>query len=816
MESQVPSLDHVPSRAIAWRLARRLMRSRIVRTLGLLSFATSLVALTVFTSLGALSLSPDQARERDFGDYDVSASIGVRETQETSKSLDRAASYFDLHNLDWATTLLAQLQPSDVGVRPLSYLEGPWADSAWRGSYRLLRGAFASGPGDVAVTPALEGRYPIGSQITVASGHGVLRVVGVVDDTYQRDAGIVLAAPGTWETFDWSGISQRGVSMSASQVIYWRDDDPIATIDRLSRLGVGLETPTTPRTEVRGWLDRLPLAYQLPSVFFALGMAFAAFGLARRHQRRRAQVLAAIGVPERAASMATSIAVGTQTMIGGLLGTLVGSLVGLSCRPLLNRLADQPLSPYEFPWEAIAQWLILTAIGSVIGSLLLRPAESRPAPRRVRRFFSSWIAASVRRVALLGLACFMLAYGVNASNLIDVMFLVGPASVAAILLVPELMGLVSKLEIPDTWAPGRRLVGRHIAADTWRPGLIVAMIILAVGPGLILPVFASSIEKSENDRQVPTAAPGQLLVTGPNGATDKPPQAAVLDRLRESAPDDSRMTALYIVSGDDRAASFDPGSGVAAAVESVGDASALSNGALSDEQERVLSSGGVLTWGDFESNPLYVRDGSRRTVEPVDVKVLGAPFQPSWQQRYTGLMLTTTAHELGLPTTLTAQVFTGLSAGEGQRMKQSVYSDGLDVSSVYFSRPPVPFELPLGFQIAAVGVLVLLVAVVCSLLAVQVRSLRSYGNALLAIGLSHRWIGRVIAGEALVLVGTGLVFAVAAVVAPIVLLSQRVPDFVVTVPWGVLLSVLFGWGLLSVATLVHMNRKVSTGSGATE
>lgn len=368
------------------------------------------------------------------------------------------------------------------------------------------------------------------------------------------------------------------------------------------------------------------------------------------------------------------------------------------------------------------------------------------------------------------------------------------------------MHALSNFSVPDTWGPRPRLLVRHLAADVWRPGVIVTLVVMAVGPGVILPVAVASILTSVNDQIVATAAPGQLMVTGRGGDTSAAPDPDVVAALTAAAPSAARSVRVWAVMDDTVTASTDASGLHVAAVSSVEDAEAISNHALDRADLSALADGAVLSW---RGGRLLALRGTEADLVSVSVRPSG--FDRSWQELYSGIMLTSRAEDLGLPLTETSRVFVGVGDKEGAAMRDEVYAAGLEVSAVYPHRPPVPYELPLGLTVASSGATLILITTAVALTTVQVRSLRRYADRLLALGLGRRWIGSVVAGESVILNLVGVTIGLAVVVAPVLAVAAHVPTFTITVPWNVLAASTGVWLLAGGAAVALMLRR-TTGS----
>lgn len=812
------AFNHLRGRFLAlrmsFRFARRLSRATEVRVAALLCTAASLSAVAAASALISLSLTPDQARQRDFGSFSASAGVGERTGPEVARSLRKVSQFLLAAEHPFSTLLLSQIQPSNSSLRPVAYLESDWQGGSWNSKYQIERGSFPSRPGQVAVSSALASYYPIGTSMQAISGHADLEVVGVVLPIFQQGDQIILAAGGTWETFDWTGIRRQGVAVSGDQRIYWSDANPLSTAAAMASAGLELTSLDLAKGSVRGWTQRLPIAYLVPSIFIAVMSTVGSFALCRRHQRRRVDVLRAVGVPALISKASSNLALASVCLSGSTLGCFLGALVGFLLRPALTSHSDQPLSPASFPLVPIIQWLGLVIVASISAPVALESAGERRRQRRLSPNSSRMIMA--RRFVLVATIAFGIQLLATASSVLQVMALVAPLTVAALLTIPEVVAVGRRIAVTTAWPPRVRLVARHLESDPTRPALVVALVLVAMGPGLLLPVLAQSISYSENARQISTAAPGQLLVLGPNGDTSKPPDRRVVRALQAAAPKGSSAPVdLYEVTNGTVSASFSESGATIIAVDSLAEAEALSNGTLTSLERSTLGSGGAISWLPGSADPkLYVADGSRmaRTISGVPLST--GPFPASWRQLYSGLILRPSLRAIGLPSRKTAIVFTGLASDDGTAMKSAVFKRGLDVSSIYFSRKPIPYVLPLGLKMGAAGVLGLLLLSTIALVGVQVRGLRSYGSRLLEIGLPQSWIFRTVLMEVGLLLSAGVLYSALSVILPIAVVAGNVPDLVIAVPWIPLLGTGAAWVAIAFSVTWVSCRRTTTGAAA--
>lgn len=793
------------------RLAARLSRSPVVRRLGVIPAVVACAGITTFLLLSALSLSSAQVKQRDFAGFDAWVNVGERRSAQATPELEQALTVLRSERKARSALLLTQLQWAPADGRRVSVLQGDFHQARWAGKYRLVSGRWPKVSGEVAVTGDLYRSDLVGSRHGVLSGAGELLVVGRVEDVFNKDAGLLLAAPGTWESFDWPKITAGHLNATATEQLYWADSDPLTTA-RQMRLDES--TVSVPGDTPEGWVGRVPIAYRVPAVLLALGAVIAACGIARRHQRARTMALVAIGVSPRQSAAAAALAASGQCILGAAVGLAAGVALGAATRPLVANRSDRVLSPFTLPATEIALWLGLTALACLPAASLFRTARDR---RGAATPGPAWVAVrEAGQVLLVVFAAAAMLWSTRIGTLSDAMLLAIPTTFAALLVAPVLLRRLDVHQIPTTWPPARRLAARHLIADRWRPGTVVALVIIALGPGIVMPILAASILASENERLVSDVAPGQVVARGAGGGSAAP-QADVVRALRRAAPASADLFPLYELVGQDQSVGLADVGGVIMAVDTVRAADALDGFGLTAQQKQTLTRGGILVWsGRGARADMVAMNRQGRESQLIPVAAERTDFDPAWASQYSGLILRRTAGKLKLPTSQTAAVFAGLSDSQASAMLAAVGAKGLDTSFVSRFRPPVPYVLPLGLKAAAAGAVLLLVAASGAVAFMQVRTLRTYANGLLAQGLPRRWILRVTASQVMALIAAGAVLAGLLVVVPVLLVASQVPDVRIAVP-GDVLAVAIALMLASVlVTTLVASRHVATGSLARE
>ncbi|MDT7783737.1 MAG: hypothetical protein QOF58_2156 [Pseudonocardiales bacterium] len=453
------------------KFAIRLMRNRTLTWAAALMFVTAAVLVSLFITIKAFALTPQQVAERDLGRFDARVELaGPPDLAEVTRAGGR----------DVTTALTSMdVRPSVVDPPQTKYLEMDWGTAPFPERFALTSGRWPQQPGEVVVNSA--------SGDTLAVPHGTLRVVGHVRDTYSG-WNTILAAPGTFATISGDGVS-------AGAMVFW--NGPATAGSTLDGTVVTRETH-----QPQSWVERYPLAFRVPALTLPVLTVLAIFGLTGAWSRRTRTLLHSIGVRQ---THATGVAATAWTSIWTVLGIGAGVGIGLVVRSILARDRSEPFSPVPDLLPISVQLLVITLLAC--GLYFLR---------------GTWTpGVTVRRclaILLGGGAVFAIS---RFTGVVGAMLLTALVGALVLLLVPDLMRHSARLPGRD---PRVRLSTRRLR-DRGAPAVV--MLTAALAPALALMTLLGSELAYQDARTVPDAPPGQVIISDRDGIGHAPPAEVV-------------------------------------------------------------------------------------------------------------------------------------------------------------------------------------------------------------------------------------------------------------------------------------------------
>ena len=459
----------------SWRMFRREWRQQLL----VLSLLTLTVAGSIFGSVAARSLAPDQ--DRDFG---TATHMLVLESEDSRE----------------LATTLGQLRARFGTIDVIGHRRMAVPGSVDTVEYRSQDpdGRYAS-----SLLGVRSGRYPRGDEVAVTDGaaaslgvgvgdhvdlDGVDRsVVGIVENPSDIDDEFALVAPGALRA------------------------DELAVLVRTTEDGLRRQLPAAVRmVDNRGDDERTVAAVGalgLAVVVSILVCLVAAAGFVVVAQRRLRQLgmLASIGATERhlrLVVLANGLVVGA---VAALLGAALAGVAWLVAGPTLERAAGHRFDRSDVPWWIVASGMglaLLTATaaawwpGRTVARVPVHVALSSrpPGPRPVHR---SALAAAV----LIALGFAGLALGLDPTKEEANVALVLPGIAA---LVVGIL-LISPVAVKTLGPIGRRLpvaarlALRDLARNQARSGVALAAITLSLGLAVTTVIVAGAAEHSPNE-----------------------------------------------------------------------------------------------------------------------------------------------------------------------------------------------------------------------------------------------------------------------------------------------------------------------------
>lgn len=834
-------------------LARKFIKSRSLALSTIVPFTTAVVVVAMFVVMKAFTLSGEQVVDRDLGRFSnaldmsrvaVSSPPGDDRLPEAVVAASQSTGVTD-----------AVISLTSFDVRPdmprpplVLYVETDWSASPFPRRFSLDQGRWPERAGEVVLTSSLRAEVGEVSSITALSGNVRFEVVGVATDNFDSFSRI-LAAPGTWRSF--GEATRRNFStVSASSTLYFNGapDPVLSRMTNLmtdgdfpselsereirSQLADGLRTRANElTTDPRSWVERIPFAYQVPSLGLPLLAVLSVLGLNGRRFRVNVMILISVGVTRPIATAGVALAASFWTIVSTLGGLLVGVGLGAVARPVCDYFLAGPISPFPDVTPPALRLIGITAVTCMVAGLALIVAyrepraetnpvggtvDSSPRKSRLRNSARRVVINSitpVRRFAALVAGLSIVAQAAVLESAATAMIMAGSFGVVILLLIPDLVPAAIR-RLPAT-GPRARLSKRQLVVDTGRAVAGVAVLSAALGVPLgMLTLLATLISTAQAD-STPVVAPQQVVLSAPGGAFH-PPSREVVDAVTRKISFSEPAIRTGYLSTDNVKVTVEGSARTLLVVDTPDAAARLNNAPLGAEHVDTLRDGGVLVWEGEEQGQraLLVQDATSGEIivsrtPPLPVRRID--FQEPWNQPTSGLILTATARRLGLEVAEAAVVLTGVTDKEALRAEQAVIDSGLDPYQVGIYEPPEPVRVPPVYYTAALGLALVVLVTSMAVARTQVSALRGYVGRLIAVGLSRRWVRQVLLLQSCVVVGMSTVLGLVIAVLPVLVAVQRLPNFVLSIPWRWLGIVLVAfYAATTAATLLSSRRLRAT------
>ncbi|WP_124771652.1 hypothetical protein [Micromonospora inaquosa] len=669
---------------------------------------------------------------------------------------------------------------------------------------------------------------------TVFSGNDRLRVVGVAEDLF-GDTPRILAAQGTWASLSeatsrnfstvlatatllWNGGVQQHVLTAVAAVVASNVPEASpATVE--AQLAAETRTRADELTKLRRpWTDRIPLAYDLPSLALPLLAVLTVFGLNARRFRKSLAILTSVGMSRATATAGVAAATTVWTLAATLAGILAGIGLGAASRPVADHFLAGPISPWPGLVAPAARLLGVTVAACTAAALLLHlahprstgaAAPSRAPSARAGKKRTRVTGAAVRRIAatVLGVAI-IVQIGVL-DSVEEAMVLTATVAATVLLFTPEVVGIAIRL-LPTT-DPRSHLGRKQLHNDRARAVAAVAVLTTTLGAPLGLTTLLATLITTAQEDVVATVAPHQVVLSGPGGAMQPPSRdvvTAVSARLADAAPP---VKTGYLTTETVHVTVKDAGIGAVLVVETPEQASRLNNGPLSDAQLQTLQRGGLLVWNEGpDQRQLLSHDltSDRVVATSPPLPAARAAFEPTWTSGVSGLLLATTAQRLNLAISPAAIVFTNVTDDQATSAEQAAIDNGLDPLQVGIYQPPEPITVPPAYYTAVLGLAAIVLATTMAVARSQVITLRSYLGRLIAIGLSPRWARHVLLIQNGLIILTSTVLAALIAVPPVIVAAIKLRGFTLSIPWTWLLVITAAFYIATLAASVASSRRL--------
>jgi putative ABC transport system permease protein len=472
----------------AWRLFRREWRGQIL-VLGLLSLA---VAAAIGSVTVAYNAGPRE--DAEFGSADHLLRFDGADPRRLEASLAAAAAQFGTLDVIGHRSLTVP-----GGVDQVEFRTQDPHGAYGSARLALRRGAYPTGPGQVAVTDGVATMLGLGLGKTLALGGHSRTVVGIVEnplDLSDEFALVTRASAGPPDDVT--------VLVDAGDTSF--DAFTAHAADRRALVGAR----TRGSTQVQ---DALAM-FSVATVFLLLAMLVAAAGFAVIAQRRLRQLgmLAAIGATEKHLRLVLLWNGAVVGAIGALVGAGAGLGLWVAIAPMLEGAVDHRIDRLSVPWPLLATVVLVAVAGAtaaawwpgravarvpVMLALSARPPRPKPAHR-------SAIVAALLIAA--GIGCLALSDRSRTPLIV--------AGILATILGTLLLGplAIRVFARPARSTPiAARLALRDLARYQARSGAALAAITLALGIAAAVVVVAAA-EQRKTDAAPPNLSDRQVRV----------------------------------------------------------------------------------------------------------------------------------------------------------------------------------------------------------------------------------------------------------------------------------------------------------------
>lgn len=715
-------------------LTRLMVRSTLLRRLGLAAGVVAALLMVASSVVSALSLTNQQAIERDLGMFDYATQVPVNLAPGAGLPLrpDRLPAS---RTAVTVTSLDLQLIERP-GERP-AYVESDWPHNPLPDRYLLVAGRWPASPGEVALSAEFTG-------VVHVLGGVPLTVVGQVVDRFDRSRLTMLAGEGTWASWRIDNLAKRFPLTGAGPTYLW-SGDPDPALDALAAAAAdSVEAPDSVRREMTALLfdrqvyleadkasaaDRFPLVLGLPIVaipVLAGGLVGAAVG---RWSRRITAQLTQIGVSGRLAAAAKVAATSGALFVAAVGGAVVGGGISWPVRPLLDLAANQPLAPFAVAWGDVALVIGGLVVGGLVGLAPPLRLPDRMLGPRVRRGTAGVVA--------LGLVSQLPGPDDGVAMTITYSLL----AVLVALLSPELLGWLSgRVGVRSAAAKlgVAMLEPRHRFAATT---MVILTALTSMAGGSV--AIASGQLTAASEKLVGPIPVGYVLLRS-QAATDPVPKS--VRQPFEGLLGVSDPLETWGVDGDE----FPEGiQGEARLLDSQADFEEWIGHSLTADQAATLADGAIAV-AHPPDGPVSIEVGGGRWIE-FDSVVVDMPKELA--ENYGGFLLAPAVAELKLGRVAHELAYVGLTPAQEALLPGAAARLGFEPAYLVIPRTPAAYAMPQSFVWALVALCLVAAVVMVGLVMTQAKALRPRLAALNAIGLPRGWVSRVLSTQVWLVAG---------------------------------------------------------------
>ena len=797
------------------RLAARFARSGPVRPSALALTIAAMVLVLSFTTLQSLGLSRAQLADRDLAGYDgsVQSLAPVRDDGSVATAVEDALEGAGASRV--MTELMSyDLHPDYDSSQLLVYLENEWAQGARGDRFELADGRWPTRPGEVVVTEPVAARAN-GPELVVMSGRTRLDVVGTVEDRYGRRANEVLGAPGTWAGQNWKEIAPAFPNASATPTFFWSGitpDEAIAAVaaatqaDEEGEAAIRLSMASRDALLAdpsQSMVDGYPLAFTVPSWVLPIVLPVLAMLGAERRSRPALEAMRGVGIRTREAATALWLGAASRLVVAAFSGVVAGAVLGWLIRPILARVANQPLSDYPWPWMPSLRILGLTLATAVV-SLLVAILRRRRTRTSVETAFAvpnnSFGAVRTVFAAVLIIAVLW------GAQTVSTLFGLIPLTVVLALLVGVCVGPLVRAvaaRLPDS-GPRRRLAKRQLQMNHRQAVTAVTAIALMGGMALTMLVLIASVQATARTLLATPVASGQVQLT--TGNLFGPPPDDVVRVAEEAAPTAIEIKQFVMGTPDKSVDARPDGLGSVLALETADEIELLC-GTLPPPAGTTLNDGGAVFLDSTPDDPTPLWYGEGNPTAAIPATHLECP---GWSSQTAALTLTSTAKALDLPMTLSSVVLVDVDTATARGIRDAVEAAGYPANLVQFAEPPDAPATPLAALLAAAVACIFAGITVGTAIRSQTRELRSLQAGMRALGLGSTWSAGVLTLQTVYIVVAGLALALVVALVPALVGGLQLDDASVVIPWP---SLALGTLLIFLPTAIQILTRRTSARG---
>lgn len=714
----------------------------------------------------AVLLSPAQQNAQVLGDrtHAITAGVGVCDPGTTcplAPSLVRAVRDGGGHRADVMLSTSPTRVEGHAGLAPM-ILETDWAAEPHPQRYELSRGRWPQADGEVAVSPAVAAALDQPDSIGLYGGAVALKVVGVAQDRFVRDAQVLYAPTGTIGSV-YGALSDQGHRYSKPEVMGTArfDGGDLAQIatsltDDVAKM-TGTDREVLHHDITSSIIERKPehrssfdyfarSAVVIGWVPFVVAPLVASAVLAASTvsgDRRVRRTLWRLGVPETVVAAIQASALLLAVALVSALAVVFGDLAGRALRPWLDAGSTHPLSPPMPPWAVLTVCgaaacapVLLRGVAGILAPSFRVGRRKRSMGQVARRILTVCLRIAQFTVVAAGTAWVVgILAGSSASSVSDVSRWV----VALCLVLSVAIGMVLArgedrrgiLPLPLMLALRRLRRAPAVTSATATAVMLCVSLPLSAGVALTTSQYYSNLQF------VAPVAPGQVAL-GYNQVYS----TGVPVQVREDFQDFTGLQGPVAV----RTAWVDTGQfmqGLPLVVGSIEDVERLVGHPLSAQQAETFAQGGLLVPSSDEPN--HPQTGDRvatKTHTGRDTGILPVteigPVPEAYSAGNIGFISLERARTAGWKLDGTYWVYDNVGDPQLAAALQAAQAQDFDASYVLVHHIPESIPPPASWYWATAGLSAVLLILVLWVARHHTRALGAYRHTLRSLGVGPK------------------------------------------------------------------------------